>query len=300
MIKKYFDFFIGIDWSGAKGSSHKGISVAISSRNSNTIKIIDPKNNFWSRQEVFEYLINLSSQKKIFVGIDFAFSYPYLDLNSFFPNLNKGSPKTAKTLWALIESINQEYEDFYGGGIWNDETYGDYYNSPVKKGKFFKSRRRLTELVAKKVRSPSPTFNCVGPAGVGTGTLAGMRFINQIKKNLKEKCHIWPFDQLENLKLSNIVIAEIFPSFYFHYAGQNSMNKRGRELELLSQTLRFYNHNFQSNLILGRNDNDDMDAIVSCAALKYFVDRQAGLTYPFNSKEIFDASKFEGWILGVN
>ena len=43
MIKKYFDFFIGIDWSGAKGSRHKGISVAMSSRNSNTIKIIDPK-----------------------------------------------------------------------------------------------------------------------------------------------------------------------------------------------------------------------------------------------------------------
>ena len=242
----------------------------------------------------------MSSKKILFVGIDFAFSYPYLDFNSFFPYLKNGSPETAQTLWTLIENINQEYEDLYGGGIWYDETYGDFYNSPVKKGKLFKSRRRLTELVAKKIRSPSPTFNCVGPAGVGTGTLAGMRFINQIKKTLKGKCHIWPFDPYENLQSSKIVIAEIFPSFYFHYAGQNSMSKRGRELQLLLETLKFYNHNFSSTLSLGNHDNDDMDAIVSCAALKYFVDRQAGLTYPFNSKEMFDASKFEGWILGVN
>ena len=69
---------------------------------------------------------------------------------------------------------------------------------------------------------------------------------------------------------------------------------------LLSNTLKFYNHNFSSRLSLGNNDNDDMDAIVSCAALKYFVDKQAGFSYPFASKEILKASRLEGWILGVN
>ena len=43
-----------------------------------------------------------------------------------------------------------------------------------------------------------------------------------------------------------------------------------------------------------------MDAIVSCAALKYFVDKQAGFSHPFASKEILKASRLEGWILGVN
>ena len=27
-MSKIFDYFIGIDWSGAKGSSHKGIAIA--------------------------------------------------------------------------------------------------------------------------------------------------------------------------------------------------------------------------------------------------------------------------------
>ena len=127
-----------------------------------------------------------------------------------------------------------------------------------------------------------------------------MRFINKIKNLLKTKCHIWPFDPYKNLLSSKIVIAEIFPSFYFHYSGQNSMSKKGREKKLLSNTLKFYNHNFSSTLSLGNNDNDDMDAIVSCAALKYFVDKQTGFSHPFASKEILKASSLEGWILGVN
>ena len=236
----------------------------------------------------------------IFVGIDFAFSYPYVDINDFFSGLNDCSPKTAKTLWAMIDDINKDKDDLYGGGIWSDKIFREYYNSPIKRGKYFKSRRRLTELVARKYRTPSPTFNCVGPAGVGTGTLAGMRFINKIKNLLKTKCHIWPFDPYKNILSSKIVIAEIFPSFYFHFAGQNSMSKKGRERKLLSNTLKFYNHNFSSTLSLGNNDNDDMDAIVSCAALKYFVDKQAGFSHPFASKEILKASRLEGWILGVN
>jgi hypothetical protein len=42
-MKNNFDYFIGIDWSGAKGSSHKGIAVAISSDKNNLIEIVNPK-----------------------------------------------------------------------------------------------------------------------------------------------------------------------------------------------------------------------------------------------------------------
>ena len=36
------------------------------------------------------------------------------------------------------------------------------------------ARRRCTEEYARKIHTPSPTFNCVDPCGVGTG-FAGMR-----------------------------------------------------------------------------------------------------------------------------
>ena len=77
--------------------------------------------------------------------------------------------------------------NFYGGGIWSKEPYSNYYNSPNLKGTLYKSRRRFTEIEAKtKIHSPSPTFNCVGPGAVGTGTLAGMRVLNFLKNKINK------------------------------------------------------------------------------------------------------------------
>ena len=89
----------------------------------------------------------------------------------------------AKNLTTSIFSyrniINNKLANFYGGGIWYKEPYSNYYNSPNLKGTLYKSRRRFTEIEAKnKIHSPSPTFNCVGPGAVGTGSLAGMRVLN--------------------------------------------------------------------------------------------------------------------------
>ena len=299
-MSKIFDYFVGIDWSGAKGSSHKGIAIALSSNNTNTIEIVRPRTKYWSRQGVLDYIINLASENVILVGIDFAFSYPFTDKETFFSNLIVNSPKSSEELWKFIDFKNQDQDDLYGGAIWKDKILGEFYNSPIKRGKFFESRRRLTEIFAKKIRSPSPTFNCVGPAGVGTGSLAGMRLLHKIKTKFKKKSHIWPFDPYKNLESSQIVLAEIFPSYYFHFAGESSINKKGREEILLLKTLDFYNQKFTSKLSVGNNDNDDMDAIVSCAALKYFVKNQIGFTNPFRKKHIMDASSMEGWIFGVN
>ena len=55
-----------------------------------------------------------------------------------------------------------------------------------------------------------------------------------------------------------------------------------------------------SKLSLEKNDNDDMDAVISCAALKYFINKQIGFSSKFESKELSRARKFEGWIYGVH
>ena len=39
-MNNYFDYFVGIDWSGAKGSIHKGIAIALSSNSSDNIEIV--------------------------------------------------------------------------------------------------------------------------------------------------------------------------------------------------------------------------------------------------------------------
>ena len=48
-----------------------------------------------------------------------------------------------------------------------------------------KSLELIDEIHAKnKIYSPSPSFNCVGPGAVGTGSLSGMRFLHILKENL--------------------------------------------------------------------------------------------------------------------
>ena len=72
----------------------------------------------------------MSSSSRILVGIDFAFSYPFIDFKSYFPDCKTINPNTVFQLWECIEKQNQGQEDLYGGGIC-DEILGVYYNSPV-------------------------------------------------------------------------------------------------------------------------------------------------------------------------
>ena len=162
-----FDSFIGIDWSGDKSRFQKGISVAKCEKGSKAPEIIRPKNRYWSRADLVEWLIKEAINKKTLIGFDFAFSYPFYDCFSYFPGI-KDSPISPDGLWERIDYINNKNTNFYGGAIWSYEPYLKFFNAPNLKGKLYKSRRRKTEIFAKnRIHSPSPTFNCVGPGAVG-------------------------------------------------------------------------------------------------------------------------------------
>ena len=49
----------------------------------------------------------------------------------------------------MIDIINQENENLYGGEIWNQKPYCYFYNAPKLKGKLYITRRRVTEIDAK-------------------------------------------------------------------------------------------------------------------------------------------------------
>ena len=293
-----FQKFVGIDWSGAKGKNHKGISLAINNVNQKKIQLVKSKKTNWSREEVLKFILNLSSTSKTLVGIDFAFSHPYNDKGFYYPGGPNDQPRAYKQLWEKIDNLSLYTEDFYGGRIWKHPVYGEYYNSPFKKGNLFLYRRRLTEIYAKKILSPSSSFNCVGPSGVGTGSLSGMRVLNYLKSNFNNEIGIWPFDHSKTYKNSRMVIVEIFPSLYFHYAGFSSKNKHGKEKKLLRNVLSFYNSTYNGSLNNNTKDNDDMDAIVSCAALKYFNDK-GFFNKIYNNLQLKNSLKKEGWIFGV-
>ena len=285
-----FDLFVGIDWSGARGEFHRGISVFAADAGDKPPDIITPPYgaNGWSRLAVMEYLRQMAKDRNVLAGIDFAFAHPYCDEGAYYPK-TKMSPENPRALWQMVDDLNQEHPHLYGGGIWDDPEIGRYYNAPVgRRGVLFSSRRRQTEHEARPVKSPSPTFNCVGPAGVGTGSLAGMRMLN----SLADEAHIWPFSDVSE-KSARLTLVEIFPSYYFAAAGIRPVNQQHTTLPALNQALAFYTSAPLNDIShLGGPDADDADALISAAALRHHTNDGSVWQVPYEGE-------LEGWIFGV-
>ena len=304
-----FDLFIGIDWSGATGNCHKGIQVAVAALGRSCPEIIPPpQNKGWARGDVIAYLERLKKNgHRILAGIDFAFAHPFHDHGAYYP-VSGLNLKSASDLWQKIDEVNEDQPYLYGGGVWSDDVLRHYYNAPKRKdgsggkGQHFHSRRRLTETMgAAQGRSPSPTFNCVGPAGVGTGSLAGMRMLNQIK----DRAWIWPFTaqkQITALKHQAdqgdglLALVEIFPSFYFSMAGIKDREKADQPLISLNKALDYFHTDPADGIDQHVPDHDDMDAVISAAALRYLHDPE--VIYPL-PQDVADIPSLEGWIFGV-
>ena len=282
-----FNNFIAVDWSGDKSKFQKGISVAQCPMGRYAPKIIKAEDRYWSRSSLIKWLLKEVTEKKTLIGFDFSFAYPFYDCFSYFPGI-KDSPISPYKLWKKIDNINYKLANFYGGGIWSEEPYSNYYNSPNLKGTLYKSRRRFTEIEAKnKIHSPSPTFNCVGPGAVGTGSLAGMRVLNFLKNEI----NIWPFNN--NILQKKSVVVEIFPTYYFRYAGIKPEKNIGYTMSKINQALSHYDCNsLPKDIIIGGPDQDDADAIVSAAAMRYFSNNR-------NCWNVPKVSQKEGWIFGV-
>ena len=122
MAKFKFDMFVGIDWSGDKNKFQRGISVEICKKGTSAPILIKPKDKYWSRSSLLNFIKEIKKENNILIGIDFAFSYPFNDGLSYFPGLSK-TPSSPKNLWRLINDINKNFDNFYGGGVWKKKQF---------------------------------------------------------------------------------------------------------------------------------------------------------------------------------
>ena len=296
-----FSAFLGIDWSGAKTKSHAGLQLAHAiPGNGVPLRVPPPLSKYWSRRQVFDYLVataeNATGKKPVLVGIDFAFAHPFADKDSYFPGTDL-SPANVVSLWAMIDQVNAGQHDLYGGAMFQHALWGDYYLAPpTYEARHYASRRRVTEIAARAAgRSPSPTFKAVGADNVSTGSLAGMRLLHQLKQQLGARLSVWPFDTIIAGQ-TNLVLVEIFPSFYFYRLGMVSAKKAAADPAFLNQALAGYGSDgVPANFRAMGHDADEADAIIAAAALRHFSSASSFRL----SADIKVAAQQEGWIYGV-
>ena len=291
-----FDKIIAIDWSGAMDYLRdEKIQVAEyhSANNNHTVQLVgsrqDPQGR-WSRADVFEYVQREVGTSRVLIGFDFAFAYPYCDRQAYFPGQQR-PPASRQQLWETVEQHCNEINDFYGGPFFRGEEspFSEYFLYQTFRGQNYEERFRATDNAARRLPNlrlrPSTAFRCVGPDQVGTGSVAGMRFLNAVRQ--AANVPIWPFDV--NGPPEGSTVVEIYPRLFLNQAQHQAGigDNPGNIVALCAH--------FGANLQNPPHNptGDQRDALVSAAAMGRLVRQGPNWQVPDC------AATYEGWIFGV-
>jgi hypothetical protein len=232
----HFGRFVGIDWSGAKGASHRGIQVAEIEANSRYPRLKSaPNGRRWSRFDIIEYIGNLRDMPTL-VGIDFAFSVPWDKDSEFVRELSD-----APALWSLVDSICVGTPHLYAGPVWTVEDspfrpFIFHYETRHKGERYSRENRRVVE---KREGNAISVYHMAGPQ-VGASSFSGMRMLHHLVKSHGGTVAIWPFDKLDCTKTT---VVEIYPSFFYRKAGArrpSSNDLKALNFAEIDKTLKYY------------------------------------------------------------
>jgi len=285
-MNQKFERFVGIDWSGKKGRSQSGIQIAEFGLEALHPKIVRPRSGVnWSRSAAVEYVRSLTDRPTL-IGIDFAFSVPLPTPARLIGDVRQ--------LWALVESLCQDEENFYAGPIWlsPNSPFRSLFRYQNFKGADFNGKRlRETERRAKPCAT---SIYKLMYSQVGRGSFAGMRVLNHLSPVINNGIAVWPFD---NLRSKQTVIMEVYPSAFYPMAdGRRPDPKKQTSAavaDLIRQVLRRFGVTSDEDI---PKTQDGIDAYVTSAALAHLSKEQSNFVVPPYFREV--ASQ-EGWIFGV-
>ena len=289
-----FDWFVGVDWSGARGPRLPGLQVAMAKAGRSAPRLVpSPDGQHWTRSAFADWFVEiLSPNGRVLVGFDFAFSFPRFDRGEFFPNV-PDVPSTAADLWLCVDDMCEATGDFFAGAFVEGSRYARYFQGGVR----YEPRLRITDERCRRVGlgRPESIFRLVGPAQVAKGSLAGMRVLHYLRLKVPHLC-IWPFDRLSRSR-SAIVAVEVYPGAF---VGMSSAAKgKVRDMHTLNRVLEFHGSASLRKRVLedrAREAADKADALIAAAALR----RLSGDGTVWNPPGLSVARRWqEGWIFGV-
>ena len=214
-----FTRFVAIDWSGAKGSRHKGIAIAAAGLEG-APRLIRPGHT-WSRTEAKDWLLHEAKRKPTLFGFDFSFAPPFVERGAYLPG-EHGIPDNARAFWAYVDEHSRD-EDL-GAATFLEQVHRRHFYFGIADGRksdfvFFRQcDARLNEQGGRKTAS---AYDAIGAAQVAKASFAGMRLLHALASELP----IWPMDPL---RPGRSAIVEIYTRIYLRAAGMPGTKLRNR------------------------------------------------------------------------
>jgi hypothetical protein len=278
-----FTCFAAVDWSGAKGSRHKGIALALCEAGDDAPRLVDPPGGVWSRRDVLDWLIALADEP-LLIGFDFSFSAPFLGRGAHLP----GEPATAdaRALWAQVDAASPD--DDLGAASFLEARRGTHFYLGAADGEKARFLHwRVCEATPDGTRKPSTVYDAIGASQVAKASFAGMRFLH----HLDGRVAVWPFDPLPD---TGALVVEIYTTIAARSAGIPKGRSKMRDAASLDTALAALGA--RPHVPLARYDDHATDAILTAAWLRHSVTDTA-LWHPPRLTE--QVARTEGWTFGV-
>jgi hypothetical protein len=282
-LNNRFDSFVAIDWSGAKGSRHKGIAIA-EARGSKPPRLIQPGRT-WSRREVLDWLLDRARREPSLFGFDFSFAPPFAERGAYLPG-ESDVPADARSFWAYVDAMSDDAD--LGAASFLEQVHRRHFYFGIADGTkadFVRFRTCDRELNAQGGRKSASAYDAIGAAQVAKASFAGMRLLHRIDSNVA----IWPMDPMP---ATGSAVVEIYTRIYLRRAGMSGKKLRSRAE--LNQALK----GLGSKPVRLRFEPDDhqTDALVTAAGMRALAADPAAFSPPGLTPEL---ARTEGWTFGV-
>lgn len=278
-----FSRFACADWSGAKGSRHPGIALAVCDIGDGPPRLVTPPDKVWSRQAAADWL--LAQNDDLLIGFDFSFAPPLIERGSYLPG--DDLPSSAREFWAYVDHIcddpdlgavsfleNHHRRHFYFGAA--DGTKADFL--------FWRQCEILNKNSSGKT---STVYDAIGASQVAKASFAGMRFLNHVC----DQVAIWPFDPVP---ATGTVVVEIYTTIAARAAGVAKGRSKIRDAGALDTALRALGS--KPHEPLQRYTDHATDALITAAWLR----NVAGNPQNWAPKSLnCEIASTEGWTFGV-
>ena len=279
-----FQSFVAIDWSGAKGSRHRGIAIA-EARGEAAPRLVRP-GHIWSRQEVLQWLLKRAAAEPTLFGFDFSFAPPLIEKGEYLPG-ETGVPKSAREFWAYVDSKCDD--DDLGAASFLEIAHRRHFYFGMADGvkaDFVRFRQCDARLNAQGGRKTASAYDAIGAAQVAKASFSGMRFLHA----LGGKVAVWPMDPLPE---HGSAVVEIYTRIYLRRARLTGVKLRSRtELNCALNGLR----SPPARLRFEPNDHQT-DALVTAAGMRLLATTEPRAFHPEGLTP--EIARAEGWTFGV-